>query len=85
MKQRVLLHIDRLVLIGFRNEDRNAIAMGIREAFSRQLATPEVLNKLVGRSGQPRLRIDPARICFGASPIAVGEVLAECVTRGITR
>lgn len=83
--KKVYLHIDRLVLKGFCNEDRTAIAAGIQEELARQLASTEAPDRLAASSGVARLRVDPAPIRFDASAQAIGVALAGSVVRGMTR
>lgn len=80
---RVVVHIDRLVLKGFRHEDRHAIAEALREELGRQFAESDTSRQLVSRGDMPRLRIADVRIEHEAKPAAVGTQAAQGIAREI--
>jgi DNA polymerase III delta prime subunit len=47
--KRVVLHIDSLVLKGFRHEDRHGIAEGLQQELSRLFADPQAAQQLTAR------------------------------------
>ena len=55
--RRVVIHIDELVLRGFRPEDRHAIAEGLQAELARlYAASPDALRTLAGLGSTARLR-----------------------------
>lgn len=82
--RRVVIHIDELVLRGFRPEDRHAIAASLGTELERLYATsPEGLQALAGRGDVARLRIGNVALAAGAGPAQVGSQLAEGLQRGL--
>lgn len=82
--RRVVIHIDELVLRGFRPEDRHAIAAGLQAELTHLYATsPEALQALAGQGGVARLRIGEVPVAAGARPARVGAQLASGIHRGI--
>jgi len=79
----VIVHIDSLVLKGFRHEDRYAIAEGLSAELGRLLAEPDASRHLSAQDGVARLKIGAVRIGQGAQPAAVGVQAAQGVARGI--
>ncbi len=80
---RVIVHIDTLVLKGFRHKDRHALAEGLREELGRQFAEATASRQRVSRGDMTRLRIAGVRIEHEAKPAAVGAELARGVARRI--
>lgn len=82
--RRVVIHIDELVLRGFRPEDRHAIAEGLQAELARLYATsPDALQALAGRGSTARLCVGEVPIAPGTRPAQVGGVLATGILRGI--
>lgn len=81
--KRVIVHIDSLVLKGFRHEDRHAIAEGLNAELGRLLAAPEASRHLGAQDGVSRLKIGAVHIGQGAKPAAVGGLAAQGIARGI--
>lgn len=81
--KRVIVHIGRLVLKGFRHEDRHALAEGLREELGRQFAESTASPQLVYRGDMPRLRVAGVRIEHEAKPAVVGAQVAQGVARRI--
>ena len=81
--RRVFVHIDRLVLKGFRHEDRHALAEGLRGELGRQFAEPDALWHLVSRGDVSRLDVGEVRIESEAKPSRVGAQAARGIARGI--
>jgi len=81
--KRVVIHIDQLVLRGFRSEDRHAIAAGLQQELSRLLADPDAARQLAAQDGMSRLNTCAVRIVHGAQPAAVGVQAAQGIARGI--
>ena len=75
--KRVVVHIDRLVLKGFRHEDRHAIAVGLQQELGRVLADPEAVSLLRAMGDVPRLQVSGVPIEHGSKPQRVGENVAQ--------
>lgn len=75
--KRVVIHIDRLVLNGFRFEDRHAIAAGLQQELSRLLADPQAVQGLTGLGDISRLRVGHLPIAQGSKPQRVGAQVAQ--------
>jgi hypothetical protein len=83
--KRVNLHIDRLVLRGFRHEDRYGIAEGIQQELARMLADPEAAQQLAAYGDMSRLRIGSVQIGRGAKPQSVGTQVARGIGKGMRK
>ena len=75
--KRVVVHIDSLVLKGFRHEDRHAIAMGLQQELSRLLADPQAAQGLTGLGDISRLQVGSLHIEHGAKPQRIGAQVAQ--------
>jgi hypothetical protein len=81
---RVVVHIDRLVLRGYRHEERHAIAAGLQEALRRVLAEPGAAARL-GRAGSvSRLTLGRVPIVPGGTGSAVGEGVGRAIGQAAT-
>jgi hypothetical protein len=72
---RVFIHIDRLVLRGFRTEDRHSIAAGLQT----ELAQTWCERRPTPRGGEDlaRLRVGTVSVRHGDSPEAIGASVAR--------
>ena len=75
--KRVVIHIDRLVLNGFRQEDRHAIAAGLQQELSQLLADPQAVQGLTDLGDISRLRVGGLHIAQGSKPRRVGAQVAQ--------
>ena len=75
--KRVVIHIDRLVLNGFRHEDRHAIAAGLQQELSRLLAYPQAVESLTGLGDRAQLQVSGVHIAQGSKPRRVGAQVAQ--------
>ena len=75
--KRVVVHIDRLVLRGFRPEDRHAIAAGLQQELSHLLADPQAAQGLKGLGDISRLQVGGVHIAQGSKPQRVGAQVAR--------
>ena len=75
--KRVVVHIDSLVLKGFRHEDRHAIALGLQQELSRVLADSQAVQGLTALGDRSRLQVGSLHIEHGAKPQPVGEQVAR--------
>ena len=73
MNRRVEVRTNELVLVGFRREDRHAIAAGLESELARQLGDP-VLSAALARGGgtTSALRTPDVRVGHGTRPAQVG-------------
>lgn len=81
--KRVVLHIDSLVLKGFRHEDRHGIAEGLQQELSRMLADPQAAQQLTASGDMPRLRIGNISIGQNSKPQRVGSQVAQGIGKGM--
>ena len=79
--KRVIVTIDRLVLKGFRPEDRHAIAVGLQEELGRVFADREAVSLLGAMGDVPRLQVGGVHIEQGSKPQRVGESVAQGIGR----
>jgi hypothetical protein len=83
--KRVVVHIDRLVLKGFRHEDRHAIAAGLQQELGRVFADREAVSLLRAMRDVSRLHVGGVRIEQGSKPQRVGEKVAHGIGREIKK
>ena len=81
--KRLIVHIDRLVLKGFRHEDRYALAEGLQQELSRLLAEPGVARHLVSRGDSAQLEAGGVRVPPGARPSGIGAQAARDIAEEI--
>jgi hypothetical protein len=80
---RVVLHIDRLVLTGFPQQDRQALAEGLRQELGRLFAEPDVARQLVARGNAGQLKVGGVRVSPTTTPANVGNQAARGIAREI--
>ena len=83
--KRVVLHIDSLVLKGFRHEDRQGIAEGLQQELTRLFAGPQAARQLTASGDMSRLRIGGIHIGQNSKPQRVGLQIAQGIGKGIKR
>lgn len=83
--KRVVVHINSLVLKGFRHEDRYAIAAGLQAELTRLFAELSTANRLVNTGEVSRLKIGSVQLAQGTKPEGMGKQLAQGIAGGITR
>lgn len=81
--KRVVVHIDSLVLKGFRQEDRHAIAAGLQVELTRLFADPATAARFVNIGNTARLPVGNVRMERGANPQTVGTQTARSIARNI--
>lgn len=84
-KRRVVVKIDRLVLKGFRHEDRHAIAQGVQEQLTHLLSEPGMTQRLSNTGSIPRLRVGPVTVAAEARPNQIGKAAADGIGKGLNR
>lgn len=83
--RRVVIHIECLVLNGFRFEDRHAIAMGLQQELSRVLADPQAVQGLTSLGDISRLQVGRMHIAQGSKPPRLGAQVAQGIGKGMKR
>jgi len=81
--KRVILHIDSLVLRGFRHEDRHGIAEGLQQELSQMFADPQTAQQLMANGNVSRLRGGSVSIGHSAKPQCVGLQVAQNIGKGM--
>jgi len=82
--KRIVVHIDSLVLRGFRHEDRHAIAAGLQAELTRLFAEPSTASRLATAGYSERLKIGNVHVVQGAKPEGIESQVARGIGRGIT-
>lgn len=80
---RVIVHIDRLVLKGFRPEDRQAVGQGLQAELERVFSAGDAASRLRGLGDVPRLQVGGMPLQKGASPERVGQGVAQAIAKEI--
>ena len=83
--RRVVVHIDRLVLNGFRREDRHAIATGLQQELGRVFGDREAVSLLKASGDVQRLKVGGVSVEHGAMPQLVGESVAQGIGKEIMK
>ncbi len=78
---RVIVHIDSLVLKGFRREDRHAIAAGLQQELTSMFADPKAIQHWTARGDISRLRVGNVPIDQGSKLQRVGGQIAQGIGR----
>ena len=83
--KRVVVHIDRLVLKGFRHEDRHAIAAGLEQELGRVFADREAVTHLGAIGDVSRLQVGGVSVEYGSKPQRVGESVARGIGKELQK
>jgi len=83
--KRIVLHIDRLMLRGFRHHDRDDFTDGLRQELIRQFSLPQDAGRLMARPDVSRLRPASVTIARGERPRQIGSRVAQQIGRGVKR
>ena len=81
----VLVHIDRLVLKGFRHEDRHAIAVGLQQELGRVFADRDTVSLLTAIGDVSGLQVSGVQIGQGSKPQCFGENVARGIGKEIKK
>ncbi len=79
----IVLHIDNLVLKGFRHEDLQGIAEGLQQELTRLFADPQAIQQLTANGDVSRLRVSSVQVNQGAKPQQIGLQVAQGIGKGI--
>jgi hypothetical protein len=82
--KRVVVHIDRLVLKGFRNADSHAISEAMRGELARLLADPTTGERLASRGHVSGLDAGKVTLTHNAKPRRSGISAARAIAKGIS-
>ena len=82
---RIIVHIDSLLLRGFPQEDRQALAAGLQQELERLLATPQAAQRVSGASDASRLRIAAATLSHGLKPQSAGRRIGHLIGKEISK
>lgn len=83
--RRVVIHVDNLILRGFRYEDRYAVSAGLQEELARVLAEPDAARHISQLASTPRLQIGNVNIGASANPAQVGLAAGNAVGRELIK
>lgn len=83
--KRVVVHIDRLVLKGFRREDRHAIAVGLQQELEQVFADREAVSHLRAMGDVSRLQVGGVQIEPGSKPQPIGKNVAQGIGKEIRK
>jgi hypothetical protein len=83
--KRVIVHIDRLTLTGFRPEDRHAVSAGLQQELTRMFADREAVSGLSAIGNLSRLRVSDVPLGHGRPPSRAGQEIAQAIGRKIAR
>lgn len=83
--KRIVLHIDSLVLKGFRHEDRQGIAEGLQQELFRLFSDPQTAQQLTANGDISRLRIGNIQVNQRAKPQQLGLQVAQGIGKGIKK
>jgi hypothetical protein len=81
--KRVVVHIDRLVLKGFPNQDWYALAGGLQQELGRLFAEPNAARQLAARGNVWQLKVGSVRVSPNTAPAKVGTQAARGIAREI--
>jgi hypothetical protein len=83
--KRVVLHIDSLVLKGFKHEDRHGIAEGLQQELGQLFSNHQAAQQLMANGDVSRLRVGNVRIGQNTKPQRVGSQVAQGIGKGINK
>ncbi len=77
--RRVIVHIDRLVLSGFRAEDRHAIAAGLQQQLGHVFVDREALALLTAGGDVRQIKVGGILFEHGSKPQHIGQRVAHSI------
>ena len=83
--KRVIVHIDRLVLKGFRHEDQHAIGVGLQRELERVPADWEAVALLRAKGDVSELQVGRLPVEHVTKPLPVGEKVALSIGQEIKK
>ncbi len=82
---RVIVHIDRLVLRGFAAAERDRIAAGLRQELGRVFADGAALARWRAMGDAPALKVSGVHIAHRPLPRQVGEAVGQGIGKGMRK
>ena len=82
---RIVLHVDRLVLRGVAAEHRDAVADALRTRLAAALADPSAVSRLRSLGHLDSLRVPSSSAGGDGSPAALGRAAANAIAGGLDR
>lgn len=82
---RVIVHIDRLVLRGFRVEDRHRIAAGLQQELEQVLANRVGNSQWNAIGNAPSLKVSGLRIANRSTPQRIGETVGHGIGKELRK
>jgi hypothetical protein len=83
--KRVVVHVDRLVLSGFGNEDAHAVGDGMRDELARLLADPATGERLASLRHASSLDAGRIHLAQGVTPQRLGLSAGRAIAKGMSR
>jgi hypothetical protein len=84
--KRVVIHVDRLVLQGYRPEDKQAIGLGLQQELQRAFSQRGVVLSRIGQvADAPYLKADRVNIQTGSTPRRIGQRVARAIGKGMLK
>lgn len=83
--KRVVLHIDRLVLKGFEQGQRDRIAADLQSELGRLLTDPAIADHLAYQSHMSSIRVGKESVRQGGKLVSSGVSAAQAIARGLSR
>ena len=81
--KRIVLHIDSLVLNGYRRYGRHGIAEGLKNELGRLFSTPQAAQQLMASGNIARLNIGKVKIGQHANPQRIGAQVAQGIGKRV--
>ncbi|HKU91469.1 MAG TPA: hypothetical protein VJP84_16880 [Steroidobacteraceae bacterium] len=81
--KRLVLHVERVVLDGFKSRDRQSFAEALQLELQRHCNDPGLARALALRGGVSRLTLSGAGIPRSLKPEQVGAWVARVIARGL--
>jgi hypothetical protein len=81
--KRVAVHIDRLVLHGFKDADPRALAAGMQQELTRPFPDSDTAGQWVSRGSLQRLKVGGVRMGSASKPDGIGTQAAYGIAREI--
>lgn len=83
--KRVIVHIDQLVLSGFRHEDRHAFVLGLQQELGRVFGDRDAVQQLIAVGDVSRLQVSGVHIEHGLKPEGIGENVAQGIGKDMRK
>jgi hypothetical protein len=81
--KRLVLHVESVVLNGFKSQDRVAFAEALQSELERHCADPTAARALALRGGVSKLSLSGAVVPRSLKPEQIGAWVAHVIARGL--